>query len=131
MDQQTVNFEAATRGRRIANWLIDQMTILFVLFIALIVLALTIGGESLDRLEKIPDFVFVLAVGLPYYFLMEAAFGRTVGKLFLRGRTSWLQMAPNRQVDRYCCAPYPDWFHSSSFGSLTRSVAVSMTLSQV
>jgi uncharacterized RDD family membrane protein YckC len=77
----------ASVGRRVAATLIDLVPLLALFAL----LAYTIGEWDLERPHRRialrnEDFLLYLALVLAYYGVLEAAFGRTLGKAMLRLR---------------------------------------------
>ena len=71
----------ATKGSRFLNFIIDYV-VQIVLVVGFTVLATITGGqETVAKIENMPGFILSLLVLIPYYFFMEAAVGRTIGKL--------------------------------------------------
>jgi len=66
---------------RLVNYFIDYI-MQIILVMVYFYLASVIGGdEVIAKLDGIPAFILGLMALFPYYLLMEASIGRTVGKL--------------------------------------------------
>ena len=71
---------------RLANLLIDTV-FAYLLFVALVTADYYTGSGVLWRFSRdLSPFVVVLSLFAAYYFLAEAVFGRTVGKVITRTR---------------------------------------------
>jgi len=70
----------ATRGRRLANSLLDTVGYYLLAIVMSIVMAL-VSPTLLDRLAGPGSYVFAGTIWLLYYVPMETIFGRTLGKL--------------------------------------------------
>lgn len=73
----------ATRGRRFANFIVDQIlgrVCVVVLFIGLSMVSDS-AANWLANMSTGMDFLVSTSLFLSYYFVQEAFFGRTIGKL--------------------------------------------------
>ncbi len=71
----------ASQGARFLNSIIDYFGYLASCFAAGIVIAIIGGEQAATFIEGIPELVLSLSIFLAYYFVLEAATGRTLGKL--------------------------------------------------
>lgn len=74
----------APRGTRFVNCLIDQFALAGLSFATGIALIAVAGEKGVELLDEPYGTLFSLASFFFYYFVMELAFGRTVGK-FITG----------------------------------------------
>jgi uncharacterized RDD family membrane protein YckC len=90
--QDLAVYDAASGGKRFANYVIDQITILALVFVLGLVLAIL---DEMGVTEGIADRLFGeasgvignlvgIGVGGVYYVVFEGLWGRTVGKLVTR-----------------------------------------------
>lgn len=73
----------ATQGRRFINFVVDQIigrVFVVVVFIGLSMASAT-GADWLANMSTGVDFLLSTGLFLLYYFVQEAFFGRTIGKL--------------------------------------------------
>jgi len=71
-------------GRRFLNLVIDYLGAV-VLMVAAMVVAVIVGDENtIKSIETSSDFLFGIVASFAYYFLLEASFGRTLGKFVTR-----------------------------------------------
>ena len=71
----------ASKSTRFMNFIIDYV-MQIIIVIGYMVIAAVIGGdEAVTKLEEMPSVVLGLFALIPYYLVMEASIGRTVGKL--------------------------------------------------
>jgi uncharacterized RDD family membrane protein YckC len=71
----------ASKGARFLNLIIDYI-MQVVVIIVFTAIALAVGGDkAMGTLDDIPDLLLGIVAMFSYYIVMEAAFGRTVGKL--------------------------------------------------
>ena len=82
------DLEAASKGQRFANMIIDTLGYYLLAIIVGAILGLTGGVEMAAKLaEGGASFVFGLLILLIYYIPFEATSGRTLGKLITGTRT--------------------------------------------
>jgi uncharacterized RDD family membrane protein YckC len=79
--EEPISVEPVGRGRRFANYLIDIISQLLLVFVLSTCAVLVWGEQWLAWLEKMPDIVLGIAMTLLYYLPTEGLSGRTVGKL--------------------------------------------------
>ncbi len=72
----------ATRGRRFVNFVIDQVVGRVVVVIIFIVMSLAFDlADWFANMSTGMDFLLSTSLFLSFYFVQEAFFGRTIGKL--------------------------------------------------
>lgn len=80
----------ASQGKRFANYIIDRIVLFAIFFIFGIIMAATVGAESIAWMEDmnaVMDYILTAFVGTFYYVIMEGLFkGKTLGKLITRTR---------------------------------------------
>ena len=82
----------ATQGQRFLNYIIDLIIIYLIIFmigIALAILALLTGSQSLldwftDESKVLKDYLLFFSVWIPYYTFFERYTSRTVGKFITK-----------------------------------------------
>jgi uncharacterized RDD family membrane protein YckC len=74
-------FVTASQGKRFANLLVDYVATTAVSFAAGIVMGLAMGASASESDLTVAGYVVGLGSTFAYYFLMEGAMGRTLGKL--------------------------------------------------
>ena len=67
-------------GRRFLTYLLDMLVVQVLKLVFAIVLVLILGQQHPLVTDKVFGVIYELAFWFLYYFLMEASFGRTVGK---------------------------------------------------
>ena len=70
-----------SRWLRLANYIIDYIGMVILVVILMVLQSIIMGEESLATIEKIPDFLLGIILIFIYYLPLEAATGRTLGKL--------------------------------------------------
>lgn len=77
--------EPASRGRRLANCLIDTVCYYVLAVVVGTVIAL-VDASFFDHMSTAADYLYGAGVMVVYYLPSEALFGRTLGKLVTRTR---------------------------------------------
>ncbi len=78
---EQLSVEPVGRGLRLANLLIDYVCYFILSALVGAGMVLIWGDAGLSALEQTPDIVLGVIVMCAYYIPMEAAWGRTIGKL--------------------------------------------------
>lgn len=82
--ERAVALADASRGRRLANHVIDTLAMLAIMFAGAMAYALIAGDAAVGALEQpnlARDIGFNIALMLVYYVPLEGMFGATLGKL--------------------------------------------------
>lgn len=69
------------KGIRLANYFIDYFMQILLVMLYFFIAAGIGGDEAIAELERVPTYLLGLMALFPYYLMMEATIGRTVGKL--------------------------------------------------
>ena len=82
--EEPISLEPAGRARRFANYLIDFVAQLLLVFLLAVVSTIIWGESSMAWIETTPDILLGVAMMFAYYVPMESLTGRTVGKFITR-----------------------------------------------
>ncbi len=82
-------FPDASTGKRFVNYLIDRVAMIGFGIVVVVVLMIAINSISPDsgiaewfeNMDSVEEFLLGYAVSFLYYFSMESAFSRTIGKI--------------------------------------------------
>lgn len=66
---------------RLANYIIDYLVQIALIILVSFIVLLVGGEEAFSTIERVPEILLGIIVLFPYYIIMEASIGRTVGKL--------------------------------------------------
>jgi len=72
----------AGHGRRFLTLVLDYLAI-FLIVVALMIVAAVIDAELMAKIEKVPDFIINITAMTTFYVFFEGIWGRTPGKFIL------------------------------------------------
>lgn len=75
------DYEEASSGKRLANYIIDRVIIYILCFLAGILYVLVISS---DEMATLTSFIIAIIISVSYYSITEATTGKSIGKLITR-----------------------------------------------